>query len=49
MKTLLIADLHGLDIWKNIVAKEQPDKIIFLGDYWDSFDLSYAVQTTQLQ
>lgn len=38
MKTLVIADIHGRSIWKQIVDKHfsEVDKIIFLGDYFDS-------------
>ena len=32
-KVLILGDLHGRDIWKKIVEKENPDKVIFLGDY----------------
>ena len=44
MKTIFIGDIHGRDIWKDIVSQEQPDQVIFIGDYFDSFDLSAAVQ-----
>lgn len=45
MKTVIIADVHGRDQWKQILAQEtDADKIVFLGDYFDSFDLSGAVQ-----
>lgn len=30
---LVIGDIHGRSIWKDIIEKENPDKIIFLGDY----------------
>lgn len=33
MKTLVLGDIHGRTCWKNIIEIEQPDKIIFLGDY----------------
>ena len=33
MKTLVLGDIHGRTIWKDIIEKENPDKIIFLGDY----------------
>lgn len=33
MKILVLGDIHGRTIWKQIVEKENPDKIIFLGDY----------------
>lgn len=47
MKTCVIADVHGRDQWKQIVAQEQDaDMFIFLGDYFDSFDIP---GTTQLQ
>jgi len=39
MKTITIGDLHGKDYWKNIDI-EKYDKVIFLGDYVDSFNES---------
>lgn len=33
MKILVLGDIHGRSIWKDIIEKENPDKIIFLGDY----------------
>jgi len=44
MKTIFIGDLHGRSIWKLIVARENADRIIFIGDYFDSFDLSAVEQ-----
>ena len=38
MKLLVIADLHGRLLWKDIIEKENPDKIIFLGDYVTSHE-----------
>ena len=38
-KTVLIGDIHGRSIWKLIVHQEKPDKVIFIGDYFDSFDI----------
>jgi predicted phosphodiesterase len=38
MKTLVLGDTHGRDYWKDIVASENPDRVIFIGDYFDSFD-----------
>lgn len=32
-KILILGDIHGRTIWKDIIKKENPDKIIFLGDY----------------
>lgn len=33
MKILILGDIHGRTIWKQIIENENPDKIIFLGDY----------------
>jgi UDP-2,3-diacylglucosamine pyrophosphatase LpxH len=38
MKTVILGDTHGRDCWKQIVASESPDRVIFIGDYFDSFD-----------
>lgn len=32
-KLLVLGDIHGRTIWKDIVNLENPDKVIFLGDY----------------
>jgi len=44
MKILSIGDLHGEDFWESIIEREggNVDKIIFLGDYFDSFYVSPA-------
>ncbi len=39
MRILVIGDLHGHSSWKSIVENETFDKVIFLGDYLDSFTL----------
>ena len=38
MKILVLGDIHGRTIWKDIIEKESPDKIIFLGDYVSTHD-----------
>ena len=38
MKILAIGDLHGHDYWQDVHPKHY-DKIIFLGDYCDSFEV----------
>ena len=44
-KTIIIGDVHGRDQWKQIVAQEKDaDKFVFLGDYFDSFDISGVIQ-----
>lgn len=40
MKTIFIGDIHGRSIWKEIIEQEKPDRVIFVGDYFDSFDIS---------
>ena len=39
MKTIIIGDIHGRNIWKDIVSKESYDRVIFVGDYFDSFNI----------
>lgn len=36
MKTLFLGDTHGRTIWKDIIKKEDPDRIVFVGDYVDT-------------
>ena len=43
-KIVAIGDLHGRSDWKLIVHIEKPSKVIFIGDYFDSFTLSAAEQ-----
>jgi hypothetical protein len=40
-KNIYIGDIHGLTVWEDIV-KQHPDadNIVFIGDYFDSFDIS---------
>ena len=45
MKTVIIADVHGRDLWKQIVAQESDaNRFVFLGDYFDSFDIPGLIQ-----
>jgi hypothetical protein len=39
MKTVVIGDIHGRSLWKLITHLENPDRVIFIGDYFDSFDI----------
>lgn len=32
-KIVVLGDIHGRTVWKDIVDKEQPNQVIFLGDY----------------
>lgn len=38
MKTIFIGDIHGRSVWKLIVNRENPDRVVFIGDYFDSYD-----------
>ncbi len=44
MKTICIGDIHGRDTWKQIVTQENADRIIFIGDYFDSFTIKAEKQ-----
>jgi hypothetical protein len=43
-KTVVIGDIHGRSTWKLIVNMENPDRVIFVGDYFDSFDFKTEEQ-----
>lgn len=43
MKIIALGDIHGRNIWKEIVQKESDaDKFIFIGDYFDTRDGGYS-------
>jgi hypothetical protein len=44
MKTIFLGDTHGRATWRDIITKENPDRVIFIGDYFDSFDIEPAEQ-----
>ena len=44
MKTIVLGDTHGRSFWKLAVHQENPDKVIFIGDYFDSFEISGVEQ-----
>jgi hypothetical protein len=44
MKTLVLGDTHGRSNWKLAVHKENADRVIFVGDYFDSFEFSGVEQ-----
>ena len=43
-KTICIGDIHGRSFWKLIIEMEKPDRVIFIGDYWDSFQINTETQ-----
>lgn len=40
MKRVYIGDIHGREIWKDIISKEKTKYIRFIGDYFDPYDPS---------
>lgn len=45
MKIVVIGDIHGRHSWKKIVeANPDADLFVFVGDYFDSFDVSPVMQ-----
>ena len=44
MKTLVLGDTHGRSNWKLAVHQEKPNRVIFVGDYFDSFEISGVEQ-----
>jgi hypothetical protein len=50
MKTIVIGDIHAKTIWKDLVANTEADKIVFLGDYFDTFeDTSTTLQVANFK
>lgn len=45
MKSIHIGDIHGRTMWKDIVkANPDADKIVFHGDYFDSYNNEYTAE-----
>ena len=45
MKIVAIGDTHGYRTWKRILEREKEwDRFIFIGDYFDSFDVGSLEQ-----
>ena len=44
MKTIVLGDTHGRSNWKLVVHQDKPDRVIFIGDYFDSFEISGVEQ-----
>ena len=49
MKTVVLGDTHGRSVWKLITHLENPDRVIFIGDYFDSFDIKGVDQLNNFQ
>jgi hypothetical protein len=48
-KIICLGDTHGRTTWKDIVTKELPDEVVFIGDYLDSFGISAENQLNNLK
>ncbi len=44
MKIIAIGDIHGRNLWKSIVQTQVFDRVVFIGDYFDSFDIGATEQ-----
>ena len=44
MKTIVLGDTHGRSNWKLAIHQDKPDRVIFIGDYFDSFEISGVEQ-----
>lgn len=49
LKTVYVGDVHGERHWRKIVNGQSWDRIIFVGDYVDSFHIKYDKQLRNLQ
>lgn len=38
MKIIAIGDLHGRNDWEKVIVKNDFDKVVFMGDYFDTFE-----------
>lgn len=38
MRIIVLGDTHGRDSWKEVVINEKFDKVVFVGDYFDTHD-----------
>jgi hypothetical protein len=44
MKTIILGDTHGRSTWKLAINQDKPDRVIFMGDYFDSYEFSGVEQ-----
>lgn len=50
MKTVAIGDVHGTRYWEEVVQQESDaDTFVFVGDYFDSFDIPYREQVSNFR
>lgn len=46
---VFIGDIHGLNVWRDIVNRHSECLFVFIGDYVDSYDISAEVQINNLK
>jgi hypothetical protein len=44
MKTIVLGDTHGRSNWKLAIHQDNPNRVIFIGDYFDSYEISGVEQ-----
>ena len=50
MRLLVIPDVHGLATWRRVLAAvPAADHVVFLGDYFDAFDVDLPTQLTNFE
>ena len=49
MRIIALGDIHGRPIWKSILENETFDKVVFIGDYFDSRDERLISATDQIK
>lgn len=49
MKYLILGDIHGVEYWKNVIELENPNKVVFVGDYLDSFTIGVDKQAKNFE
>lgn len=50
MKIVVIGDLHGNNSWQRIIKQEPDyDLVVFIGDYWDSYDYTFLQQAKNFE
>ncbi|HSC52600.1 MAG TPA: metallophosphoesterase [Phnomibacter sp.] len=47
MKIIALGDIHGRTAWKQIVANMDFDRVVFVGDYFDSRDNHTGAEQVQ--
>ena len=44
MKVIAIGDTHGRSCFNRVIHTHTFDKLVFIGDYWDSFNIPFETQ-----